>query len=95
MKSAYELAMERLSKSDPQSSKALTAAQRSSLAEVDKVYLGKIAEREIFLKQQLEKVLAGRDADEVDKIRKQMASEKARLEEEREAEKDRIRSGRA
>jgi hypothetical protein len=95
MKSAYELAMERLSKSDPQSSKALTAAQRSGLAEVDKVYMGKIAEREIFLKQQLEKALAGRDADEVDKIRKQMASEKARLEEEREAEKDRIRSGNA
>jgi hypothetical protein len=95
MKSAYELAMERLSKSDPQSSKALTAAQRSSLAEVDKVYMGKIAEREIFLKQQLEKALAGRDADEVDKIRKQMASERSRLEEEREAEKDRVRSGRA
>ncbi len=87
--------MERLSKSDPQSSKALTAAQRAGLAEVDKVYMGKIAEREIFLKQQLEKALAGRDADEVDKIRKQMASERARLEEEREAEKDRIRSGKA
>jgi hypothetical protein len=95
MKSAYELAMERLSKSDPQSSKALTPAQRSSLAEVDKVYLGKIAEREIFLKQQLEKAMAGRDADEVDKIRKQMASERSRLEEEREAEKDGIRSGKA
>jgi hypothetical protein len=95
MKSAYELAMERLAKSDPQSSRALTAAQRSSLAEVDRVFTGKIAEREIFLKQQLDKALAGRDADEVDKIRKQIASEKARLEEEREAEKDRVRSGKA
>jgi hypothetical protein len=87
--------MERLSKSDPQSPKKLTDAQRSSLAEVDRVYTGKIAEREIFLKQQLEKALAGRDADEVDKIRKQIASERARLEEEREAEKDRVRGGKA
>jgi hypothetical protein len=93
MKSAYELAMERLSKSDPGSSKPLTAEQRSRLAEVDKVYQGKIAEREIFLRQQLEKALAGHDADEVAKVRKQMASEKSRLEEDREAEKDRIRAG--
>jgi hypothetical protein len=93
MKSAYELAMERLSKSDPQSPRKLTDAQRSSLAEIDRVFTGKIAEREIFLKQQLEKALSGRDADEVDKIRKQISSERARLEEERETEKDRVRSG--
>jgi hypothetical protein len=95
MKSAYELAMERLSKSDPGSSKPLTAAQRARLAEVDKVYKGKIAEREIFLRQQLERALTGTDADEVEKIRKQMASEKSRLEEDRETEKDRIRAGNA
>jgi hypothetical protein len=95
MKSAYELAMERLSKSDPSSSRALTAAQRASLAEIDRIYTGKIAEREIFFKQQLEQALGGKDADEVEKIRKQIASERARLAEEREAEKDRIRSGKA
>jgi hypothetical protein len=92
MKSAYELAMERLSKSDPGSSKPLTAEKRARLAEIDKVYRGKIAEREIFLRQQLEKALTGQDAEEVSKISKQMASEKVRLEEEREAEKDRVRS---
>jgi hypothetical protein len=95
MKSAYELAMERLSKSDPSSSRALSAGQRASLAEIDRVYTGKIAEREIFLKQQLEQALAGRDADEVEKIKKQIASERARLAEEREAEKDRVRSAKA
>ena len=93
MKSAYELAMERLSKSDPASSKPVTAAQRAKLAAIDKVYQGKIAEREIFLKQQLEQALTGQDADEVAKIRKQIGSEKLRLEEDREAEKDRVRSG--
>jgi hypothetical protein len=94
MKSAYELAMERLSKSDPAASRPVTPEQRAKLAEVDRLYQGKLAEREIFLKQQLEQALAARNAEEVDKIRKQISSEKARLEEERESEKDRIRAAR-
>ncbi|HTU02157.1 MAG TPA: hypothetical protein VMG58_10085 [Candidatus Sulfotelmatobacter sp.] len=93
MKSSYELAMERLSKSDPDSSQSLTPEKRAKLADVDRVFLGRIAEREIFLKQRLEHALSGGDADEVEKIRKQIASERARLEEERESEKDRIRGG--
>jgi hypothetical protein len=95
MKSAYELAMERLSKSDPNSSRSVTPEQRKRLAEVDRLYQGKIAEREIFLKQQLEQALSGRDADAVDKIRKQIVSERARLDEDRESEKERVRSGKA
>jgi hypothetical protein len=95
MKSAYELAMERLSKSDPGSSRPLTDEQRAKLAEIDRVYQGRIAEREIFLRQSLEKALAGHDADEVDKIRKQISSEKARLEEERDEEKERVRGKRS
>jgi len=95
MKSAYELAMERLAKSDPGPATALTPEQRARLAEVDRVFQGRIAEREIFLKQRLEQALAGQDADEVEKIRKQIASEKARLEEDRESEKDRIRAAKA
>jgi hypothetical protein len=95
MKSAYELAMERLSKSDPDSSRPVTPEQRKKLAEIDRLYQGKAAEREIFLNQQLEQALSGRDADAVDKIRKQIASEKTRIEEDRESEKDRVRSGNA
>ena len=95
MKSAYELAMERLAKSDPGPSRPLSPEARARLAEVDRVYKGRLAEREIFLREQLEKALAGTDADEVEKIRKQIASERARIEEEREAEKDRIRAANA
>jgi len=90
MKSAYELAMERLAKSDPAAA-PLSAEQKGRLAEIDRVYQGKIAEREIFLKQQLETALGERKYDEADKIRKQMVSERARLEEEREDEKERVR----
>jgi hypothetical protein len=91
MKSAYQLAMERLAKSDPEAGRPLSAEQKSRLAEIDRIYTGKSAEREIFLRQQLDKVLAEGNGDEVEKIRRQMASEKARLEEEREAEKEKVR----
>jgi hypothetical protein len=90
MKSAYELAMERLAKADPASA-PLSAEQKSRLAEIDRVYQGRIAEREIFLKQQLQAALTAQNLEEADKIRKQIAGEKARLEEEREDEKERVR----
>ena len=91
MKSAYDLAMERLTKSDPAAGKPLTAEQKGRLAEIDRVFKGKLAEREIFLKKQLDDAWAAQNAEEVGKIKQQLASERARLDEEREAEKERIR----
>lgn len=93
MKSAYELAMERLAKADPGNSGKLTAETKARLAEIDLVYKGKIAEREIFLKRQLDEALASGSFDESQKIRAQLSSERLRLEEEREDEKERVRRG--
>ena len=90
MKSAYELAMERLAKSEPKE-KPLSAAQKSRLAEIDTLFKGKWAEREVFLKGQLEKALADGDADSAEQVRIQLARAKVSLEEEREEEKDRVR----
>ena len=90
MKSAYELAMERLAKADP-AAVPLSADQKARLAEIDRVYQGKVAEREIFLKQQLDAALGAQKYDDADKIRQQIAGEKARLAEEREDEKERVR----
>ena len=92
MKSAYELAMERLAKSDPTAGKKLSAEQKGRLAEIDRVYQGKLAEREIFLRQKLDAALAEANADEAEQIRQQIAAEKTRLEEELDDEKDRVRS---
>ena len=47
MKSAYELAMERLSKESP--SIKLTAAQKREIAELESKYKAKAAERELGL----------------------------------------------
>ncbi|MFA5265335.1 MAG: hypothetical protein WC378_16050 [Opitutaceae bacterium] len=93
MKSAYELAMERLSKSDPESSKPLSPEQKARLAEIDRVYTGKQAEREIFLNQRLVAAIADGKPDEIEKIKKQISSEKARIEEERDDEKESVRRG--
>ncbi len=92
MKSAYELAMERLGKSDPTASAPLSNEQKEQLAEIDRVYKGKIAEREIFLKQKLDDAYASGKLEDIETVKKQIASERARLEEEREDEKERIRS---
>ena len=51
MKTAYELAMERLGKTAP--TVKLTAGQKKQLAELDSQYAAKIAEREIALKDEI------------------------------------------
>lgn len=94
MKSAYELAMERLAKSDPDANRPLSAEQKARLAELDTLWKGRIAEREIFLQQQLDAALAAGNPDDVEQLRAQLQSERARLEEEREEEKERVRRGR-
>ena len=91
MKSAYELAMERLAKSDPSGSVPLTAVQKTKLAEIDRVYKGKLAEREIFLRKQLDEAFAAQKFEDAEKIKQQLASERARIEEDWEAEKEQVR----
>jgi cysteinyl-tRNA synthetase len=91
MKSAYELAMERLQASDPDTARPLTPEQKARLAEIERVYQGRIAEREIFLRQQLDAMLAANNWEEADKIKKQLSAEKARLADEKEDEKQRLR----
>ena len=89
MKSAYELAMERLQAKEP--SVSLTEEQKDQLSEIETRYKAKIAEREIFLEKQIAEALAQENTDEVEKIRQQLIREKAVFEEEMEEEKNKIR----
>jgi hypothetical protein len=88
MKSAYELAMDRLNASDPEAAGPLTAEQKRRLAEIDQRHKAKMAEREIFLKQQ---IAAAEKPEDVEKLREQLRRERAVLAEECEDEKNRIR----
>jgi hypothetical protein len=91
MKSAYELAMERLEKTSP--SISLTDEQKNEIAEVDSVYRAKIAEREVFLRDQIRKAQIAGNLEEVQSLEKQLASEMRRLQEECEAKKEKLRRG--
>lgn len=91
MKSAYELAMERLQKSAP--SISLTEEQKKELAEVDSTFKAKIAEREVFLQGEIAKTLASGKFEERDALQKQLASEVRRLQEDCESKKQKLRAG--
>ena len=88
MKSAYEIAMERLNKSAPATK--LTAKQKAALAELDSRYAAKIAEREIALNGQL---AAADDFEKAEIIRAQLVQERKKLQAELEAKKQQVRDG--
>ena len=90
VKSAYELAMERLQKGSP--SVTLTAEQKAQLAEIDSSFNAKIAERKIFLSDQIKKAAAGGKFDEVESLEKQLAADVRRLEEDCENKKEKLRA---
>ena len=89
MKSAYELAMERLQRASP--SLSLTEEQKNELAEIDSKYRAKIAEKELFLRDQIQKAQTEGKLDDIDSLEKQLASEVRRLQEECEAAKEKLR----
>jgi len=90
MKSAYELAMERLNKSSP--SAKLTDKQRAELAEIDSQFAAKIAERELMLKDELRKAIEKGDTEAFEQLQKQLASDRKTLEAQREEKKEKIRN---
>ncbi|MEX0324732.1 MAG: hypothetical protein AB3N33_01455 [Puniceicoccaceae bacterium] len=91
MKSAYELAMERLEKEDPQGSVSLTDEQKAELDTIEKKYQARIAEKEIFLKKQLTEARLQGDGQALEQLETQLRNERQRLEEEKEAAKEKVR----
>ena len=81
MKSAFELAMERLEKESP--TRELTEEQKAKLSELSKVYEAKIADKELFLNGEIAKAEAAGEFDQIEQLTKQLASERKVLEEER------------
>lgn len=93
MKSAYELAMERLNKTSP--AVKVTGEQKAQLAELDKKYAAKIAEREIFLKDERAAAAAKGDYEALEQLDKQLVSERKTLNAELEEKKEKVRQGKA
>jgi hypothetical protein len=89
MKSAYELAMERLRKASP--SLSLSEEQKKELAELDSKYRAKIAEKELFLKEQIRKAHIEGKIEDIESLQKQLTSEVQRLQQDCEAKKEKLR----
>ena len=90
MKTAYELAMERLEKTKPASK--VSAKQKKQLAELDSKYAAKIAERELFVKGELAKASSRVDFEAVQQLEKQLVSDRRSLEAELEEKKQKVRA---
>ncbi len=90
MKSAYELAMERLNKKSPASK--VSARQKKELAELDSLYAAKIAERELFLQGEIQKAMAKGDYEPIPQFQRQLISDRKNLSADLEEKKEKIRN---
>jgi len=91
MKTAYELAMERLNQQSPTVN--LTDEQKAALAEIDSKIDAKIAERELTLNAEIDKARENGDYDAIADLDQNLTDDKIKLEAERESKKDAIRNG--
>ena len=89
MKSAYELAMERLNKTAP--TVKLSDAQKKEIAELESQYSARIAAREIALKGEM--ATAADDVEKENALREQLALDRKKLQAELEDKKERVRQG--
>jgi hypothetical protein len=90
MKTAYELAMERLGKTSP--TVRLTDEQKKEIAELESKCVAKIAEREVFLKGEIAKAIDKGDAEAVEQLEKQLVSDRRTLRGECEEKKEKVRN---
>jgi len=89
MKSAYELAMERLNKASPTAK--LTNAQKKQLADLDSKYAATIAGREIALKDEITKAAQRGEFEKVEQLEQRLLNERKKLQAELEEKKEAMR----
>lgn len=90
MKSAYELAMERLERSE--ATVKLTDEQKAQVSEIDSTYKARIAEKELFLQEKIRETRMAGNYTETEKLEAQLATELRRLREDCEEKKLKLRA---
>ena len=91
MKTAYELALERLNKAEP--AVKVTEEQKRRLAELDSLYAAKIAERELLVQGQIASAMEEGDSLALEQLQKQLVSDRKSLHFERDEKKEAVRQG--
>ena len=93
LKSAYELAMERLRKKDEESgvsTRPLTDADKAAIAEIRNFYEAKLAQEDVLHQSKLRSTFV---PEEREVLMQQFRRERERLTSERDAKIEKIRSG--
>lgn len=90
MKSAYELAMERLAAAEPEV--RLTDDQKRRIAEAEAKCKADIASRELLLQGEMDKARSSGDLESLAQLQRQLADDIRRCEEKRDREKTAIRT---
>ncbi|MGC3961666.1 MAG: hypothetical protein QM813_28205 [Verrucomicrobiota bacterium] len=88
MKSAYELAMERLEKASPTAK--LTTEQKKEIAELESKAKAKTAEREIALKEAIATASEAGDFEKVEQLQQQLIKERKAIQADLEEKKERV-----
>ena len=91
MKSAYELAMERLNKTAPV--RKLSDEQKRQIADLESRCAAKIAERELLLKGEMTKAIDRGDDEALQQLEKQLSSDRKSLRADLEEQKEKIHRG--
>ena len=91
MKSAYELAMERLNKTAP--TVKLTDEQKKEIAVLESKSAAKIAERELFIKGEIVKAVNKGELEAVEQLEKQLVSDRKSIQADLEEKKAKVRKG--
>lgn len=92
MKSAYELAMERLAAEEP--AVQLTDDQKRRIADAETKCKADIAAKELLLRGEMDKARAAGESDQIAQLQRQLADEIRRCEERRDRDKNAIRAER-
>jgi len=92
VKSAYESALERLGLSGAGKPETLTEEQKERLAEIDRVYAAKVAERKILAENEIAQLARQRKFEEITRVRDKLVQTLGQLEEEKKREKEKARS---
>ena len=93
MKSAYELAMERLSKVAP--TIKLTEEQKERIAELESDYKARIADKEISLRDKITAARAAGDDSTAAEVERLLVIERKKLQDKLEEQKEKVRSGKS
>ena len=81
--------MERLEQQSP--TPKMSEQQKTEIAEIDSSFRAKIAEREVFLRDQINKAQAAGKFEEVAELEQELARDLRRLNEDCEAKKEKVR----